>query len=151
MLISHKPPLSVTKVQFSSVQSISRVRFFATTWTAACQASLSLTISRSLPKCMSTASVMTSSHLILWHPLLQLSIFPSIRNFSNESKIYISTIISQVVCDKSRHRTFLFLKRNPQWFCPGNPYLKPENCDSRKMYLFGAIIKSLKNFFKKCN
>ena len=99
----------------------------ATPWTAIRQASLPLTISRSLPKFMSIELVMLSSHLILWHHLLLLlSIFPSIRNFSNESKIYISTIISQVVCDKSRQRTFLFLKRNPQWFCPGNPYLKPK-------------------------
>ena len=56
----------------------------ATPWTAACQASLSLTISQSLPKFMSIALVMPSSHLILWHPLLLLpSIFPSIRDFSN--------------------------------------------------------------------
>ena len=67
----------------------SRVRLFATTWTAACQASLPLTISQSLPKFMSTASVMTSSHLILWHPLLLPSIFPSIRDFSNELAVHI--------------------------------------------------------------
>ena len=58
---------------------------FVTPWTAACRASLSLTISWSLPKFMSIASVMPSSHLILWCPLLLLSsIFPSIRDFSNE-------------------------------------------------------------------
>ena len=56
----------------------------ATLWTAAPQASLSLTISRSLPKFMSIASVMPPSHLILWRPLLP-SIFPSIRDFSSES------------------------------------------------------------------
>ena len=61
-----------------------------TRWTAACQASLSLTISWTLPKFMSLASVMPSSHLILWHPLLLLpSIFHSIRDFSNESSIHI--------------------------------------------------------------
>ena len=55
---------------------------------AACQDSLSLTISWSLPKFMFIASVMSSSHLILWHPLLLLpSIFPSIRDFSNESAV----------------------------------------------------------------
>ena len=55
-------------------------------WTAACQASLSLTISWSLPKFMFIVSVMSSSHLILWCPLLLLpSVFPNIRDFSNES------------------------------------------------------------------
>ena len=62
------------------VQSPSRVQLFVTPWNAASQASLALTISRGLPKFMSTASVMPSSHLILWHPLLLLpSIFPSVR------------------------------------------------------------------------
>ena len=62
----------------------------ATPWTTAHQASLSLTISQSLPKFMSIALVMPSSHLILWHPLLLLpSIFPSTRDFSNESAVCI--------------------------------------------------------------
>ena len=68
------------------VQSLSCVQLFATPWTAACQASLSFTISWSLLKFMSTESMMPSSHLILCRPLLlQPSIFPSIRVFSNES------------------------------------------------------------------
>ena len=72
------------------VQSHSHVRLFATPWTAACQASLSLTISWSLPKFMSIALVMPSSHLILWCPLVLLPlIFPSIRDFSNESAVCI--------------------------------------------------------------
>ena len=63
---------------------------FATPWTAACQTSLSLTISWSLPEFMSTVSVRPSKHLILWCPLLLLpSIFPSIRDFSNESAVCI--------------------------------------------------------------
>ena len=70
---------------FRSVQSLSRVRLFATPWIAARQASLSITNSRSLSKPMSIKSVMPSSHLILCHPLLPPSIFPSIRVFSNES------------------------------------------------------------------
>ena len=70
---------------FSSVQSLSHVRLFAVPWTAARQASLSITNSRSPPKPMSVESVMPSNHLILCHPLLLLpSIFPSIRFFSNE-------------------------------------------------------------------
>ena len=72
------------------VQSPIHVRLFATPWTAACQASLSLTISWSLPKFMSIALVMPSSHLILWCPLVLLPlIFPSIRDFSNESAVCI--------------------------------------------------------------
>ena len=77
-------------VQFSSVQSLSRVRLFATPWITARQASLSVTNSRSLPKLLSIESVMPSSHLILCHPLLLLhSIFPSIRIFSDESVLWI--------------------------------------------------------------
>ena len=76
--------------QFSSVQSLSSVRLYATPWTAARQASLSITKSRSPPKPMSIESVMLSNHLILCHPLLLLpSIFPSIRVFSNESALCI--------------------------------------------------------------
>ena len=76
--------------QFSSVQSLSRVQLFATPWTAACQASLSITNSRSLLKLMSIESVMPSNHFILCRPLLLLpSIFPSIRVFSNESALCI--------------------------------------------------------------
>ena len=74
----------------SSVQSLSRVRFFATPWTAARQASLSVTNSRSSPKLMSIELVMPSNHLILCRPLLLLpSIFPSTRVFSNESALRI--------------------------------------------------------------
>ena len=72
------------------VQSLSRVQFFATPWTAARQASLSFTISQRLLKLISIESVIPSNHLILCCPLLLLpSIFPSIRVFSNESALYI--------------------------------------------------------------
>ena len=78
------------KFQFSSVQSLNRVRFFATPWTAARQASLSITNSQSLLKLMSTESVMPYNHLILCRPLLlPPSIFPTIRIFSNESVLRI--------------------------------------------------------------
>ena len=73
-----------------SVQSLSRVGLLAIPWTAACQASLSITNSWSLLKRMSIESVMPSSYLILCHPLLlPPSIFPSIRVFSNESVLHI--------------------------------------------------------------
>ena len=72
------------------VQSPSRVWLFATPWTAGHQASLSLTISWSLPKFMTIESMMPSNHSILCHPLLLLpSIFPSIKVFSNESAFHI--------------------------------------------------------------
>ena len=77
-------------VQFSSVQLLSRVQLFATSWTAACQASLSITNPQSLLKLMSIKSVMPSNHLILCRPLLFLpSIFPSISVFSKESVLCI--------------------------------------------------------------
>ena len=73
------------------VQSLHRVRLFATPWSAACQASLYITNSQSLLKLMSTELVMPSNYLILCHPLLLLpSLFPSIRVFSNDSALHIS-------------------------------------------------------------
>ena len=74
---------------FSSVQSLSHVRFFATQWTAAHQASLSITNSQSLRKPMSIELVMPSNHLILCRPLLPCSVFPSISIFSGESVLHI--------------------------------------------------------------
>ena len=74
---------------FSSVQSLSCVQFFATPWTAACHASLSFTVSQSLLKLMSIESVMPSNCLVLCHPLLLFSVFPSIRVFSNKSTFHI--------------------------------------------------------------
>ena len=79
-----------SNVQFSSVQSLSSVWFFATPWIAACQASLSITNSRSSLRLTSIESVMPSSNLILCHPLLLLpSSVPSIRVFSNESNLHM--------------------------------------------------------------
>ena len=76
--------------QFSSVQLLSCVQLFVTPWTAACQASLSVTNSWSLLKLMSIKLVMPSNHLILCCPLLlPPSVFPSIRIFSNESVLHI--------------------------------------------------------------
>ena len=77
--------------KFSSLQPLSHVWLFVTPWTAAHQASLSITNSQSLLKLMSIKSVMPSNHLILCHSLLlQPSIFPSIRVFSSESVLHIS-------------------------------------------------------------
>ena len=80
--------LEVSLGYFSAVQSLSHVSLFATPWTTARQASLSITNSWSPPKPMSIELVMPSSHLILCHPLLLLPpIAPSIRVFSNESAL----------------------------------------------------------------
>ena len=84
------PPSGYINIQFSSIQSLSHVRLFATPWTAACQASLSITSSQNLLKLMSIELMMPSNHLILCHPLLLPPlIFPSIRVFPNESVLFI--------------------------------------------------------------
>ena len=86
---NHRKSLQIYLV-ISSVQSISCVRLFETPWTAASQASLSITTSRRSPRRTSIESVMPSSHLILCHTLLLLpSIPPSIRVFSNESTLHM--------------------------------------------------------------
>ena len=82
--------LGPSMLLFSSVQLLRRVLLFATPWTAACQVSLSITNSQSLPKLMSIESVMPSNNLTLCRPLLlPPSIFPSIRVFSSESVLHI--------------------------------------------------------------
>ena len=82
--------ISNTSVQLSSVQLLSHVQIFVTSWTVACQASLSITNFWSLLKLMYIELVMPSNHLILCHPLLLLPlIFPSITVFSNESALHI--------------------------------------------------------------
>ena len=84
------PPRPAQCASWSSAQSLSRVGLFVTPWTAACQASLSITNSRRLLKLMSIKSVMSTSHLVLCRPLLLLpSVFPSIRAFSNKSVLPI--------------------------------------------------------------
>ena len=84
----HGETITLDSVHFSSVQSLSHVRLFVTLWTAAHQASLSITNSRSSLRLTSIESVMPSSHLIIWRPLLLLPpIPPSIRVFSKESTL----------------------------------------------------------------
>ena len=86
---SRKVMLTFTSLQFSSVQLLSRVRLFATPWIAARRASLSITNSQSSLRLTSIESVMPSSRLILWCPLLLPPIPPSFRVFSNESALLI--------------------------------------------------------------
>ena len=88
--IVHLKVILYINYTFSSVQSLSHVRLFATPWTSAHQTSLSITNSQSPPKPMSIELVMLSNHLILCRPLLLLpSIFPGIRVFSNQSALHI--------------------------------------------------------------
>ena len=98
-----------TEGEFSSVQSLSRVQFFATPWITARQASLSITNSQSLFKLMSIESVMPSHHLILCcHLLLLPPIPPSIRVFSNESTLHMSWqkywSLSFSICSSNEHQ-----------------------------------------------
>ena len=117
-----------------SVQSLSHVRLFATPWTAAHQASLSITNSWSLPKLMSIELVMPSTYLILCHPLLLLpSIFPSIRVFSNELALCI---------------------RWPKYWSfsisPSSEYLKLISFRTDRFDLL-AVQGTLKNLLQHCN
>ena len=113
------------------VQSLSRIQVFETPWTAACQVSLSLTISPSLPKFMSIASVMPSSHLILWHPLLLLpSIVPSIRDFSNKSAVHIRG-------PKSWNFSFSI---SPSKECSGLTSFKVDGFDLLAVYWTGTFV-----------
>ena len=90
LLQTHIHRKDFSSVRFSSVQLLSHVQLFVTSWTEAHQASLSITNSQSLLKLISIKSVMPSNHLILCHPLLLLpSIFPSIRVFSKRSVLRI--------------------------------------------------------------
>ena len=118
------------------VQSLSRVLLFATPWTAARQASLSITNSLSLLKLMSVDSVMPSKHLILCHPLLPPSIFPSIRVFSNELALKESlglekkTTVSKALAESSNfgeNKTELMLQPDaPGWLkLPGTYHPLP--------------------------
>ena len=101
--------LSASVSVSQSVQSLSHVWLFATPWTRACQASLSITNSQSLLKLMSIELVMPPNHLILSHPLLLLpSIFPNIRVFSNVSS---SHQVAKVLEFQLQHQSFQWIFR----------------------------------------
>ena len=99
----------IPRGHFSSVQSLSHVQLFATPWTAARRASLSIINSQSLLKLISIESVMPSNRLILCHPLLlSPSIFPRIRVFCNESVLHIG---GQVLEFQLQHQSFWWIFR----------------------------------------
>ena len=129
----------VSSVQFSSVQSLSLVRLFVTPLTAALQASMPITNSRSMLKLMSIESVMPSNHLILCRPLLLLpSIFPSIRVFSNESVLRIRW---------PKYWSFSFS------ISPSNEYsgLIPFRIDSVDLCAVQVTLKSLQHHSSKAS
>ena len=114
---NHSKTWNYVAVQFSSVQSLSHVRLFATPWIAACQASQSITNSRSPLKPMSIESVMPCDHFILCRPLLFLpSIFPSITVFSNESALHIRWLkywcFSFTISPSNGHPGLIFFRRD---------------------------------------
>ena len=131
------------EIHFSSVQSLSRVRLFANPWTAACQASLSITNSRNLLRLMSIESVMPSNHLILCRPLLLLpSIFPNIRVFSNESVLRIRWpkywSFSFNISPSNEHPGLISLQSK-------GPSRVFSNTTVQKHQLFGAQLSSQSN------
>ena len=136
----HRVTKSQTWLQFRSVQSVNHVWHFVTPWTAARQASLSITNSQSLLTFMSIESVMPCTHLILCHPLLLLpSIFPSIRVFSNESVLHI------------RRPKYLVTEQQELW-TPLSPHIQPKtrqmNAAQCKQHLYSNST-ACKNFFLK--
>ena len=140
MIILRNSGKVISAYVFFSVQSLSRVQLFTTPWTAACQASLSITSSRSLLKLMSIELVMPSSHLILCRPLLLLPpILPSIRVFSNESTLrmrwpkYWSFSFS--ICPSNEHPGLISFRMD--WLdllaVQGTPTVKIQNCSITRM------------------
>ena len=119
--ISSPQEKSISSVQFSSVQSLSHVRLFATPWITARQASLSITNSQSSLRLTSIESVMPSSHLIICRPILLLPpIPPSIRVFSNESTLRMggqSTGVSALASFLPKKYFLHDLKKKKKLFC----------------------------------
>ena len=156
----NKKDLSLKSLTFlQSVQSLSRIQLFLTLWTAACQASLSDTNSRSLLKLMSIKSVMPSNHLILCRPLLLLpSIFPSIRVFSRESVLCIRwpkyCSFSFSINPSNKYSGLISFKivwfnlavQGTQEFSP-TPQFKSIN-SSVLSFLYGPIFTSIHDYWK---
>ena len=131
-------------LQFSSVQLLSLLQLFATQWTTARHASLSITNSKSPLKPMSIESVMPSNHLILCHPLFPLpSIFPSIRVFSNESALCIKwpkdCSFSFNISPSNEHPGLISF-RWTGWICLQSKGLSRSNTIVQKHQFFGAQL-----------
>ena len=134
------------ELQFSSVQSLSRVLLFATPRTAAHQASLSITNSQSLLKFMSIQVVMSSNHLVLCHPLLLLpSVFPSIRVFPM-SQFFASG--GQILESQLQHQSFQWIFRTDFFEdgLVGSPCSPRDSQESSPTPQFKSINSSLLSF-----
>ena len=142
-----------------SVQSLSHFRLFATPWTAACQASLSITNSWSLLKLMSIQSVMPSNCLILSHPLLLPLVFPRIRVFSNESVLHIRWpkhwSFSFSISPSSEHsgliscRIYWFDLPAGQGTRKSSPTPQFKNINSSALsFLYSSTLTSIHNYWK---
>ena len=132
------------KIQFGSVQLLSRVRLFATPWIAAHQASLSITISRSSLRLKSIDSVMPSSHLILGCPLLLLPpIPPSIRVFSNESTSWNE--VAKVVGSKVSIWICIKLNNNLRTLLSIDKVVKCQDLE-KSCYITKLLLPRLVNF-----
>ena len=143
--MSYKPQLSERCESHSLrgprvvAQSLSPVRLFVTRWTAACQASSSLTISRTLPKFLSIELVVPSNHLILGRPLLlPPSIFPSLRVFSSESALCIRW---------PKYRSFSF-SISPSNVCSGLISFRMDWCDL--LAVLGTLKSLLQHIAVRC-
>ena len=142
---------------FKSVQSLSSVWLFATPWTAACQASLSFTISWSLLKLMSFESMMPSNHLILCHPLLLPLIFPSIRVFSNELVIHVRWpkywSFSFSISPSSEYSGLISFRID--WFdflaVPRHYDLNASVHRCSAFFLYGPTLTSIHEYWKNCS
>ena len=136
----------LNSVQFSSVQLLSHVRLFVTPWTAAPQASLSITNSWSILKLMSIESVMPFNHLLLCHPLLfPTSIFPSIRVFSNVSSLYQ---VAKLLELQLQHQSFQWIFRTDFLYngLVGSPCSPRDSKESSPTPQFKSINSSALSF-----
>ena len=145
---------------FSSVQSLSRVRLFETPWTAAHQASLSITNSQRVLKLTSVELVMPSSHLILCcPPLLQPSIFASIRVFSNKSVLCIrwpkywsfsfNNSVSNVYSDWFNLRLMVWSPCGPRDFQESSPTPQFKSINSLPLsFLYSPTLTSIHDYWK---
>ena len=136
-----------------SVQSLSCIQLFATPWTAACQASLSITSSRSPPKPRSIESVIPSNHLILCRPLLLLpSIFPRISVFSNESAFHIRWpkywSFSFNISPSSEYPGLISLQSKGLSRVFSTPQFKSIN-SSVLSFLYSSLLISINDYWKK--
>ena len=140
----------ITSVQFSSVQSLSRVQIFATPWSAACQASLSVTNSWSLLKLLSIELMMPSNHFILCCPLVLLpSIFPSINVFSNKSDSASASVLPMNIQDRFPLGWTVGSPCSPGDFQESSPTPQFNSINSSALsFLYSPTLTSIHNYRK---